>query len=253
MLALALAAAEVADIVEERLAILRSAATAAGAAGTGDLANRIAAELTAEARATADYRALTAEFGRRAAEAVREGDVPAIDRLQTELADRDRQLGVRRPQEIAALVRDLREKLNAARAYRLALDHYAYVRASLLAYERRIRPALSGLDGLKPVLQYVRDGRSMAFDRVETAVGRLERFEADASTVAPPEDLSAVHATFMSALRMAREALGRRRLAVITNHLQTDLEASAAAAGALLLADRARTDLVEGLFPPKPR
>jgi hypothetical protein len=83
------------------------------------------------------------------------------------------------------LVRDLREKLNAARAYRLALDHYAYVRASLLAYERRIRPALSGLDGLTPVLQYVRDGRSMAFERVETAVGRLERFEADAGTVAP--------------------------------------------------------------------
>jgi hypothetical protein len=52
---------------------------------------------------------------------------------------------------------------------------------------------------------------------------------------------------------MAREALARRRMAVITNHLQTDLEASAAAAGALLLADRARADLIEGLFPPKPR
>ena len=132
------------------------------------------------------------------------------------------------------------------------MDHYTYVRASLLEYERRIRPALSGLDGLRPVLQYIRDMRSMAFERLQTAVSRLEHFERQAVGVQPPDDLASVHATLLSALTMAREAVTRRRLAVVANNLAADREASAAAAGALLLVDRTREDLVTGLFPPRP-
>ncbi len=250
-LTLAMAAARAADIAEERVAILRTAAAAAAAAGITDLDGRVAAELNEEVRATATYRALTTEFTNRAAEALRRADVPAIDRLRTELLARDKQLGGRRPQQVAELLKELQAKLEATQAHRLALDHYAYVRASLLAYERRVRPALSGLDGLRPVLQYVRDMRSMAFERIETAVVRLVRFEQEASAVTPPDDLAAVHATLVSALRMAREAITRRRMAVVTNNVQADREASAAAAGALLLADRTRDDLVAGLYPPK--
>jgi hypothetical protein len=252
-LALALAAARAADIAEERIAILRSAAAATALAPVGDLESRIAAELKEEVRATSAYNALATEFTTRAADALRRADVQAIDRLRTELMARDKQLGSRRPQQVADLVRELQAKLEATQAHRLALDHYAYVRASLLAYERRVRPALSGLDGLRSVLQYVRDLRSMAFERVEEAVDRLEALEKDADTVVPPVDLAAVHATLISALRMAREAIARRRLAVITNNVQVDREASAAAAGALLLGDRTRDDLVAGLYPPKPR
>jgi hypothetical protein len=249
---LALAAARAADIPEERLAILQGAGRAAAAASAGDLAARVAAELRAEASATAAYGALAADVTARADRALQAGDVVAVERLRAELVERDRRLGSRRPAEVAELLRALQAKLEAARAHRLALDHYAYVRASLLAYERRIRPALSGLDGLKPVLEHLRDGRSMAFERIETARGRLDRFEQDAGAITAPEDLAGVHATLVSAVRMAREAVLRRRLAVVVRNLQADREASAAAAGALLLIDRARADLVEGLYPPKP-
>ena len=253
-IALALVAARAADIAEERLAILRAAATAAGAApATADLAARIAAELGQESRATTAYAALATDITARAADALRRADVPAIERLRAELDQRDRQLGGRRPQQVAELVKELQAKLEATRAHRLALDHYAYVRASLLAYERRIRPALSGLDGLRPVLQYIRDMRSMAFERLETAITRLEGFGRDADAVVPPADLESAHATLVSAIRMAREAVSRRRLAVITNNVTADREASAAAAGALLLVDRTRENLVAGLFPPRPR
>lgn len=253
-IALALVAARAADIAEERLAILRAAAAAAGTTpSTADLAARIAAELNQESRATTAYAALTTDITSRAADALRRADVPALERLRAELAQRDRQLGGRRPQQVAELVKELQAKLEATRAHRLALDHYAYVRASLLAYERRIRPALSGLDGLRPVLQHIRDMRSMAFERIETAVTRLGSFDRDADAVVPPADLESAHATLVSAIRMAREAVSRRRLAVITNNVTADREASAAAAGALLLADRTRENLVAGLFPPRPR
>jgi hypothetical protein len=253
-IALALVAARAADIAEERLAILRAAAAAAGTSpSTADLAARIAAELSQESRATTAYAALTTDITARAADALRRADVPALERLRAELDQRDRQLGGRRPQQVAELVKELQAKLEATRAHRLALDHYAYVRASLLAYERRIRPALSGLDGLRPVLQHIRDMRSMAFERIETAVTRLESFDRDADAVVPPADLESAHATLVSAIRMAREAVSRRRLAVVTNNVTADREASAAAAGALLLADRTRENLVAGLFPPRPR
>jgi hypothetical protein len=252
-LALALAAAKAADVTEERLAILRAAAAVAGTAGMPELERRVAAELKEETQATAAYAALAKEFTSRASDAFRRADVPAIDRLRAELVERDRQLGSRRPQQVADLVKELQAKLAATQAHRLALDHYAFARSSLLAYERRVRPALSGLDGLRPVLQYVRDMRSMAFERIENAVARLEQLERDAETVVAPPDLGAVHATLVSALRMAREAIARRRLAVVTNNVPVDREASAAAAGALLLADRAREDLVAGLYPPKPQ
>ncbi len=253
-IALALVAARAADIAEERLAILRAAAAAAGTSlATADLAARIAAEVSQESRATTAYAALTTDITARAADALRRADVPAVERLRAELEQRDRQLGGRRPQQVAELVKELQAKLDATRAHRLALDHYAYVRASLLAYERRIRPALSGLDGLRPVLQYIRDMRSMAFERVETAVTRLEGFDRDADTIVPPADLESAHATLVSAIRMAREAVSRRRLAVITNNVTADREASAAAAGAILLADRTRENLVAGLYPPRPR
>ena len=60
-------------------------------------------------------------------------------------------------------------------------------------------------------------------------------------------EASAIHATLISALRMAVEATARRREAAATNAMATMRAASSAAAGALLLGDRARADLVNSL------
>jgi hypothetical protein len=50
---------------------------------------------------------------------------------------------------------------------------------------------------------------------------------------------------------MAVEACERRRRAVIVESLADARDASSAAAGAVLLADQARANLVRRLFPPK--
>ena len=59
-----------------------------------------------------------------------------------------------------------------------------------------------------------------------------------------------VHATLESAVHMAGAAADRRRTAVITNAVAVAREASSAAAGALILLDRARADLAQLLQPP---
>jgi hypothetical protein len=141
--------------------------------------------------------------------------------------------------------------LASVRTYKASLEHYALVRGSLLAYEHTIRPTLSGFDGLAPVFTAIRDARFTAYDRLERAGVRLKAFIAALEQIKPPVDLADVHATFLSALRMADHACARRRLSVAIQSKIVADEASSTAAGAMLLAGQARDQLVSRLYPPQ--
>ena len=156
-----------------------------------------------------------------------------------------------RPQDLEKLLSSLDAKLEAAKAYRLALDHYAYARRGRLDYERRVRTTMSGFDGLRPVLAAIRDMHGTAYWRLSQTLDRLKAFEADLALIKAPEDLIDVHSTLSSSVHMALEACERRRRAVIVESLPDARDASSAAAGALLLGDQARTTLVARLFPPR--
>jgi hypothetical protein len=242
---LALLAATRTDLSEDRVALLRVASSVVG--GDRDLGALVARRLAEEVEATEAYAALAAGVRARARHAEARGDVAAVDHLEVELRTRDRQLGARRPAEVRQLVGEIRAARETARANRELLDRYATVRAALIEYELMVRPALSGLDGLKLVLEYVRDMRHVSYERTVVAHGRLVNFERLVARVVPPDALAAVHATLVSAVQMAREACERRRLAAVTNVARTLREASSAAAGALLLIDRSRHDLVQAL------
>ena len=68
----------------------------------------------------------------------------------------------------------LAERLDAARRQRLALDHYALVRPSLLDYELRVRPAMTALDALQSVLTDIRDQSGPAMDSLADALLDLD-------------------------------------------------------------------------------
>ena len=182
---------------------------------------------------------------------MRRADVDAVAEARKQAIERDRALGSLRPGELAALMSNLDAKLEAARAYRLALDHYAYARRGRLDYEKRVRPTMSGFDGLRPMLEAIRDMRGTPFERLTIAYDRLRSFAADLARVTPPTDLADVHATLSSSVHMAVEACERRRRAVIVASLADARDASSAAAGAVLLADQARERLIGRLFPPR--
>ena len=90
------------------------------------------------------------------------------------------------------------------------------VRGSLLAYERRVRPTMSGFDGLLPVLTSLRDTRYTAYERLERASARLASLQASLAGVEPPEDLVDVHASLASAMQMADHAVARRKRGIST-------------------------------------
>jgi hypothetical protein len=259
---LSLSASAVADVEEDRLGVLRVASSIVPAddpALRGLVLNR----LDQEREATVAYGALAADIRTRSRAATAAGDAPAFDRLETELIGRDRQLESRRPGTTRQLLQELRlarsaiplrPEIPARPDVAVLLDaprppdmpiRPAGVRQRLLAYERAVRPGLSALDGLRSVLEYFRDRRQVSFERTVAAQQRLERLRAAIELVAPPPEVAAVHSTLVSALRMASEACALRREAAATNAAHTFREASSAAAGALLLADRSRSDLVE--------
>jgi hypothetical protein len=251
-MALVLAAANAADLPEERRGILQAALQAlSGEPKHAELRAVLTRELEAETAADAAYATLAADLVARGEKAMQKGDVRGVSALESELAARDEALGQRRAGIVSTLAAQLRAMIDRAATYRLALDHYALVRQDLLRYERRVRSIMSGLEALKPVLSHVRDMNGPEYARLERAEQQLTQFLTRLDAVTPPEDLVTIHATLSSALRMAEHACARRRTAVATTSLVAAKEASAAAGGALLLAARVRQDLVALLFPPR--
>jgi len=70
--------------------------------------------------------------------------------------------------------------------------------------------------------------------------------------VTPPEDLANGHALVRSAWELAENALRLRQQSVSGNNVDTAQRASSAAAGALMLYERARADLTLAMAPPPP-
>ena len=248
---LALAASLAADVLEDRIAVLRAAQLALGAdAEAADLRAAVVSALEVEQTASAAYAKLVATLTARAELAMRRGDVVSIEALIDGLSARDESLGRRRPTAVRELRETLLASLIRAREHRLALDHYKFVRAALLDYERRVRPVLLGLERHGAVLRQVRRQASVDVKRLDDGIRTLSAMLSDLEKISAPEEVAPVHAMLASALQMAREACRQRRLAVITSKMSHAQDASAAAAGALLLTDQARQTLVQRLSPP---
>ena len=243
---LSVAASSVADDGDDRVAILRAASSITPPTDP-ELSALVQARLKQEVHATQQYAALASDIRKRVRAAIDTGDPRTVERLETELLGRDQQLGFRRPQVVQSLVEEVRAARATAAARRETLDKYAAVRRRLLGYELEVRAAFSAVDGLRSLLQYVRDTRPVSFERIVGAQDRFERMRVQIEAVRPPAEAGNIHATLVSAMRMAVEACVRRREAAVTNALPASRAASAAAAGALLLADRARADLVDSL------
>ena len=73
------------------------------------------------------------------------------------------------------------------------------------------------------------------------------------SAVLPPAELDAVHGLFGAAFQMARRAVATRRNAVSSGDMKLAWDAVSAAAGALMLLDRAAQELDKLTAPPRNR
>ena len=110
---------------------------------------------------------------------------------------------------------------------------------------------LQRLDNLKPSLDNIKSLAGSGpwalanIDRTTRAVLKVM------SALEPPAELQAAHSLLLSALQMAQNAAQIRREAALTGSIARAWDASAAAAGSMMLTARARTEIQDALRPPQ--
>jgi hypothetical protein len=258
VVAQALAAADAADVVEERVGLLDAvmryldSADSAGLTATARLAARtfVARRLDEERRADQDYDRLGRELTRESAQRLARADVRGLERLAASVEQRDIALGRRRPDRIRALSAAIADDLASARRLRLARDQWQLRITAYRAYSRLIRTTLTSLDLMQGGLDDIKRlaGPDAAqLSRLATLADRAVR---QLKVVVPPSDLATVHALLQSACEMGRNAVAIRGQAVVSGSMSTAWNASAAAAGSLMLVSQARDELGRYLKPP---
>jgi hypothetical protein len=170
-------------------------------------------------------------------------DVQGLQGLISRALQVDATLGARRPQETASLLAALDGELDAARRLRLARDAWLLRVEALQSYRTRIDAPLARLAQFRKWLESIRDlaGPDPRFLRPLDDRARLAHLELSAAE--PPAEAGTAHGLISAALHMTRQAAALRREAVSTNQIALAWDASAAAAGALTLGERALDEL----------
>jgi hypothetical protein len=242
----------------ERTAMLRTLAesitfaprTATWAAA---LKRRIDAALAVEVRTDRAYRALTDSSLKAARQYAARADVRGLQGVIARALSADGTLGGRRPGEMGALLAALDLELDAARRLRLARDAWGLRVEVIRDYREQIAAPVQRMAQFVKWLEQIRnlDGPDARFLRPLDDRARLAHLEL--MGVTPPAEARSAHGLLAAALHLTRQAATLRTNAVSSNDIRIAWDASAAAAGALTLRERALDELQRLLSPEPPR
>ena len=254
----AIAVAQASDIATDRLSILRVVVGA-----LENPANALPRDWAAptrkwalnaikdEARITQQYADLTRSTLKRAADAAARANVRQVEAVIDSAVRRDAELGRRRPDEINALLEQVRAQLDAARRLRLARDRWRE-RADLYgAYTKAVAPVIDALARANDDLD---DIKRLAGSDAVLLVDLGERFGRHVKTLgvlSVPDELKPAHALLTSALTLAETAVRTRRHATVSGELALAWDASSAAAGSMTLLTRAREEMEAAIRLPQ--
>ena len=232
----------------ERTALLRSLSTSiasasGGSAWAGPLRRQVDSALAAEVRADRAYRDLSDSSLKAARHLGARADVQGLQGIIARALKSDDTLGGRRPGEMAALLAALDAELNEARKLRLARDAWAMRREIISEYRGQISAPVERMKQFRKWLENIRnlDGPEPKFLRPLDDRARLAHLEL--MGVTPPAEAQGAHSLLAAALHMTRQAAALRRNAVSSNDIKIAWDASAAAAGALTLAEQGLDEL----------
>ena len=204
---------------------------------------RAAADLATELRVDQSYRDLSAASIATATARAARGDVTGVQGLLQNVLKADDRLGRRRPQESAALLAFLDLRLDEARRVRLARDAWVVRAEAFTAYRAGIAPAIGELRRSTRSLENIRELAGPPPRLLPRLEQRLVMAKQRLAAVSPPAELDAAHGLFGAAFQMARRAVATRRNAVSSKDMKLAWDAASAAAGALMLLDRAAQEL----------
>jgi hypothetical protein len=256
----AIAAAKATDIPVDRVSILRGVVAALDdqrntlpGAWTRPTRKWALETIAEEGRLEKTYGALTSTTLKRATDAAGRADVRAVERVLAMVVRRDAQLGRKRPEQINALLEQVRVQLDAARRLRLARDRWRERAASYRAYKTGVAPIMNAMTRAQRSLD---DIKRLAGSDAAVLVGLGDRLATHANALhvlAVPDELKSAHALLMSAVKLAGTAVKTRRQAATSGELQLAWDASSAAAGSMMLLNKAREDMEAAVRLPEIR
>ena len=256
----AIAAAQATDIAAERVSILRKVVAALDDAkasvpkGLASSVRRWARHvMSIEVRADKAYAEFTTSTLRRAEEAAKRADVKGVQQVLDGIVRQDDQLGRRRPETVNALIEQVRVQLDSARRLRLARDRWVERSGSFRAYRSAVA---SILDMMKESHRVIDDIRNLSGSDAAALVSmgdHLRAALASLNAMPVPDDLKPAHALLTSAVSLAQTAVTTRRQAALSGELKLAWDASSAAAGSIMLLERAREDMEAAVRLPEIR
>lgn len=255
---LAFTAARVSVEPAERVSLLESIVRAVesatpDSAWAGAVRTRATAELETEQQVDRAYAQLAARTLARASNRARRADVRAIDGLIRSLLTADARLGHARPNEITALLVAVDAQKTAAQRLRLARDAWSLRAGVLRDYRRQLSVPLDRMARLKRSLEDVRQLAGPGPNAVAQLEERAAVAGRELALVKPPPEFESAHAQLRAACSMAVRAASSRRRAITSGDMQVAWEASSAAAGALMMLERAAEDVKRQIERPQLR
>ena len=167
------------------------------------------------------------------------------------LAVEDKVLGATRPDAVASIVAAVEEQLDGARRLRLERDRWALREPELRAYRTSIAGSLSRFQEIIPLLGDIKALAGTGPDAIRAILRGAAQIQQVMAAIVPPVEMQDVHSLLRSAAQLADSAAKIRREAALTTNMARAWDASSAAAGALMLVSRARTDMQAALRPPQ--
>jgi hypothetical protein len=253
-----LAAAHVTDSPAERLSLLTVAATALESGGADLPAEwaagtraAVTAEIARETTLDRRYKAMGARMLRLATARAALADVRGVQRVLVSIRANDAALGSARPETVASIVAAVEAELDAARRLRLERDRWALRAPALREYRDAVAASLQRLQRIAPLLEDIKALAGSGPDAIGAILGATALVLGRIPRVTPPDELRDAHTRLLSAAQLADNAAKVRREAALTGSMARAWDASSAAAGALMLAARARNDILLALRPPQ--
>lgn len=209
----------------------------------------VAGDLEGEQRVDRAYDALRKSTLDAAERAGRRGDAREFERLRARIRQEDIRMGGQRPGEVAALLATL-DLASSSSQERATQDLVKKHGPAFRRYRRSTNGSFSVFKDVARTLEQVKAMSGPAVHTIAPLARRLAKAGRSLAKVTPPPELLPGHALVRSAWELAESALRLRVESVSSNSIDVARRASSAAAGALLLYERARADLTAAMEPP---
>jgi hypothetical protein len=194
-----------------------------------------------------ELRTRTLEEAARLALKGRNGD---LEKLRDKVKSEDQRLGGQRSGEISALLETIDLEAASAIEYREAKKEFDRRAPVFRKYRRSTNAAFKVFTDATTALEQVRKMSGPPANTIEPLTKRLARANKSFRKVEAPDELASNHAVIASAWELADNALRLRMQAISSNSIDVAQRASSAAAGALMLYQRARAEQLSAMEPP---